>query len=166
MYLEMKVCGFTIDSLARLPVVILKDAGEKNTLPIWINSTEAVSLAAQLISRDMSVQSGCGELMTKLMDQLRLKVARIVIDGVNDGIFDISIQFAGRGKPVTIKAKPSEALMMALKYDMNIYISEEVIARTAVLNAPGEDLDSTIDASRYIDFLENLDPKKMGSYPM
>ena len=113
MYLEMKVCGFTIDSLARLPVVILKDAGEKNTLPIWINSTEAVSLAAQLISRDMSVQSGCCELMTKLMDQLRLKVAR-----------------------------------------------------TAVLNTPGEDLDSTIDASRYIDFLENLDPKKMGSYPM
>lgn len=166
MYLEMKVCGFTVDSLARLPVVILKDAGEKNTLPIWINSTEAVSLAAQLISSDMSVQSGCGELMTKLMDQLRLKVDRIAIDGVNDGVFDISIQFAGRGKLVTVKARPSEALMMALKYDMNVYISEEVIARAAVLNASGEDLDSTIDASRYIDFLESLDPKKMGSYPM
>ena len=166
MYLEMKVCGFTVDSLARLPVVILKDDGEKNTLPIWINSTEAVSLAAQMISRDMSVQSGCGELMTKLLVQLRLKVARIAIDDINDGGFDISIQFAGRGKQVTIKARPSEALMMALKFDMNIFISEEVVARAAVLNVPGEDLDGTIDASRYIDFLENLDPKKMGSYPM
>jgi hypothetical protein len=55
---------------------------------------------------------------------------------------------------------------MALKFDMNIFISEEVVARAAVLNVPGEDLDGTIDASRYIDFLENLDPKKMGSYPM
>lgn len=166
MYLEMKVCGFTLDSFAQMPVVLLKDAEEKNTLPIWISSMDAVSLAAELISRDMSVESGCCELMTKLMDQMCMKVDRITIDSLIDGVFDISIFFSGTGKEIRINVRPNEAVIMALKYDMPMHIAEEVIAQASVLTAMDEDIVIEHDASRYIDFLENLDPKDLGKYPI
>lgn len=166
MYLEMKVCRFTLDSFAQMPVVFLKDAEEKNTLPIWINSMDAVSLAAELISKDMSVEGGCCELMTKLMDQLCLKVDRITIDSLNNGIFDIFIFFFGNGKEISIKVRPCEALIMALKYNMSVHVAKRVIAQASVLTATDEEINIDIDASRYIDFLESLDLKDFGKYPM
>jgi bifunctional DNase/RNase len=67
MYIEMKVSGFTLDSIAQMPLVLLKDANEAHALPIWINTMDAVSIAAELISRDMSAESGCSDLLTKLL---------------------------------------------------------------------------------------------------
>ena len=36
MYHEMTIHGFTLDSLAHRPVVILKDSRDRNTVPIWL----------------------------------------------------------------------------------------------------------------------------------
>jgi bifunctional DNase/RNase len=166
MYLEMKVCDFTLDSFAQMPVVFLKDAEEKNTLPIWINSMDAVSLTAELINKDMSVEGGCCDLMTKLMDQLCLKIDRITIDSLNHGIFDVLIFFSGNGKETSIKVRPSEALIMALKYNMSVHVAKEVIEQASVLTATDDEINIDIDASRYIDFLENLDLEDLGKYPM
>ena len=72
MYHKMKVFGFTLDTIAQRPVVILKDAEDLNTVPIWIGSLEAVSIAAELVSCDLSSQNGRGDLLSLLMEKLAI----------------------------------------------------------------------------------------------
>jgi len=166
MYVEMKVNGFTLDSIAQMPVVLLKDADEGYALPIWINTMDAVSIAAELISRDMSAESGCSDLLTKLLSQMRLKVDKINIDDLSDGVFDVSIVFAGECEEIKLSVRPSEAVVMALKYDIPVYVAEHVLSQSLVMPTSDQSIFDGSDERRFVDFLESLDPKDLGKYPM
>jgi len=48
MFMKMKVFGLTIDPFTNVPIVILKDDGEKNALPVWIGVLEASAIASEL----------------------------------------------------------------------------------------------------------------------
>ena len=61
MYYKMKIYGFALDAIAQMPVIILKDDAGLNSVPIWIGQQESVSVAVELINRDLSVQSGRGD---------------------------------------------------------------------------------------------------------
>jgi hypothetical protein len=166
MYVEMKVNGFTLDSIAQMPVVLLKDSDEGYALPIWINTMDAVSIAAELISRDMSAESGCSDLLTKLLSQMRLKVDKINIDDLNDGVFDVSIVFAGECEEIKLSVRPSEAVVMALKYDIPVHVAEHVLSQSLVMPTSDQSIFDGSDERRFVDFLESLDPKDLGKYPM
>jgi hypothetical protein len=51
--LEIKICGVTLDSITQMTVVLLKDSQGDHTLPIFMNTVGAVSINAELISRDV-----------------------------------------------------------------------------------------------------------------
>lgn len=167
MFLEMKVFGFTLDSIAHRPVVILKDAKDgENTVPIWISATDAVSIAAELISRDLPSQSGRGDLLTVLLAQTGMEVARIAIEGLEEGVFKASVTFVGNGEELKVEVRPCEALVASLKYAMPVMVAEEVMARASIHALSDREIARENDARRFVDFLENLDPAELGKYPM
>ena len=87
MHHEMKVFGFSLDSLTSKPMVILKDARDDTTLPIWISSSEALAIAAQLVSLG---RPGRGEEEgphVPLPGKTGMEVGAIVIDDLTDGVF-------------------------------------------------------------------------------
>jgi bifunctional DNase/RNase len=166
MYIEMKVNGFTLDSIAQMPLVLLKDVNKAHALPIWINTMDAVSIAAELISRDMSAESGCSDLLTKLLSQMRLKIDKISIDDLNDVVFDVSIVFAGEREEIKLSVRPSEAVVMALKYDIPLHVAKHVLSQCSVMPTSDQNVFDGSDERRFVDFLESLDPKDLGKYPM
>ena len=129
MYLEMSVFGFTIDSLANRPVVILKDAIGNNTVPIWLNAGEALSIAAELILWDSTARSGRKDLMTLLMDNMGTQIGSIAIEGGNNGVFTASVRFMQNGEELSVAVRPCEAIIAALKFKMPIMMAEEVLQR-------------------------------------
>jgi uncharacterized protein len=166
MYLEMTVFGFTMDSLANRPVVILKDAKESNTIPIWLSTAEALAIAAELILRDSSGRSGRKDLMAQLMAQTATEIGAIVIEGVNDGVFTALVKFIRNGEEVPVAVRPCEAISVALKYKMPLMVAEEVVAQASILALSDEELARENNARRFTEFLENLDPASLGKYPM
>lgn len=166
MYHKMKVFGFTLDTLAHRPVVILKDAEDTHTVPIWISSLEAVSIAAELISCDVSSQHGRGDLLSLLLEKITMEVARISIDSLNDGVFTASVTFRRESGEVRINVRPSEALIISLKFRLPVMVTDEVMARASMLAMTDETIARENDARRFVDFLENLDPADLGKYPM
>jgi bifunctional DNase/RNase len=166
MYHKMKVFGFTLDTIAQRPVVILKDAEDLNTVPIWIGSLEAVSIAAELISCDLSSQNGRGDLLSLLMEKLAMGVTMISIDTLNDGVFTASVTFSCKGGDISVSVRPYEALVISLKYKLPVMVAEEVMARASMLAMTDETIARENDARRFVDFLENLDPADLGKYPM
>ncbi|KAF0220263.1 MAG: hypothetical protein FD174_1343 [Geobacteraceae bacterium] len=166
MYHEMTVFGFTLDSVAHRPVVILKDVKDSNTVPIWISAMEAVSIAAELMSRDISCQSGRGDLLTILFEQTGMKVARIAIESLNNGIFKASVSFIINGDEFKVDVRTCDALITALKYKLPVMVAEDVVARASMDALTDETIAQEHDARRFVDFLEDLDPADLGKYPM
>ena len=166
MYHEMKVFGFTLDTIAHRPLVILKDAEDTNTVPIWISNQEAVSIAAELFSSGLSAQNGRSDLLSLLLERMEMRVAMISIDGLNDGVFTASIQIDREGGELRFDVRPYEALLIALKYKLPVMVADEVMARASMLAMDDETIARENDARRFVDFLENLDPSELGKYPM
>ena len=127
MYLEMSVFGFTIDSLANRPVVILKDAIGNNTVPIWLNAGEALSIAAELILWDSTARSGRKDLMTLLMNNTETEIGSISIEGGDDGVFTASVRFNRSGEELSVAVRPCEAIIAALKFKLPIMMAEDVL---------------------------------------
>ena len=48
MFIKMRVAGLTIDPFTNMPIVILKDSDDKETIPIWIGLVEASAIATEL----------------------------------------------------------------------------------------------------------------------
>ena len=47
MWLEMKVKQLALDPLSNMPMIILRDADEKLSLPIWVGLPEANAIALE-----------------------------------------------------------------------------------------------------------------------
>ncbi len=166
MYHEMTVFGLALDNLSQRPVVILKDAQEKTVVPIWISNLEVVAIAAELINRDLVAQSGCGDLLTCLMQEMGMVLATISVDNLNDGKFTATICFTRGEEEVKVTVRPSEAIITALKYKQPVMVAAEVATRASCLDLKDEAVAREDDARRFADFLESLDPTEMGKFPM
>lgn len=165
MYYKMKIYGFALDSIAQMPVIILKDEEGENSLPIWIGQQESVSVAIELINRDLA-RDGRGDLMTALMRQLAMKMESVAIESLNDGAFTASVMFSGKRKKLRVDVKVSDALLAALKYKMPVLVHEDVVRDAPVLDLKEGKFSGGNDARRFVDYLEKLDPAAMGKYPM
>ncbi len=165
MFHEMTIVGFTLDSLAQRPVVILKDAQDRNTVPLWLNTTDAVAMAAELVGRDLSSHPNRRDLLTALLANLGMTARQVVIEGVRDGIYSASVRFLRDGDELRVEVRPSEALLTSLKYKLPVLVAGAVVEQLSRL-ATGDNEVQEIEARRFADFLENLDPAVMGKYPM
>lgn len=165
MYYKMKIYGFALDSIAQMPVIILKDDEGENSLPIWIGQQESVSVAIELINRDLA-RDGRSDLMTTLMQQLALKMDSVAIESLHDGLFTASVMFSGKRKKLRVEVKVSDALLAALKYKMPVLVHEDVVRDAPVLDLKEGKFSGGNDARRFVDYLEKLDPAAMGKYPM
>jgi len=150
-----------------MPVVILKDAADQHTVPIWINPHEALLVAAELVNSDLTGSNTTRPaMMDSLFATLGLKPEMVSIDGIQEGVFEMSVRFVRRKKELSIVVRPAEALVMALKYQLPVLISDEMLALVPSVGIAGEDLGRAETARRFVDFLENLKPEEMGKFPM
>ncbi|SNB45744.1 bifunctional nuclease domain-containing protein [Geobacter sp. DSM 9736] len=165
MFIEMNVYGFALDALTKKLAVLLRDLREENMVPIWVSSNEAVSIAVELIGREMISHSGREDLVAVLLKQLGVSVTRISIERICDGILYGTLTSRREGSDdVTVEIKGSEAVLCSLKYRLPILVDYTVLTQASLDSLGNGGAES--DARRFVEFLDNLDPKDMGKYPM
>lgn len=164
-HLKMSIYGFALDSIAQMPVVLLKSDDEVNSLPIWLNSTDTLYIVAELIRHDAAAKSDRKDLLAALLAHLGTEVTAIVIDDVKDGLVTASANLILGGEPVKLEIRAAEALVLALKHSLPVLVADHLLD-----NAPFPDgVDQRFtdaDERRFVDFLDNLDPAALGKYPM
>lgn len=167
MYLEMKVFGFALDGIAQMPVIILKDADEKHAVPVWINSTESVSFAAEFIGRELSMRNGRKDVFTALIERMGMTVSSIVIESLKEGVFSSFVRLAtADGEEMTLDLHVSEAMLLSLKYHLPVLVNSDLMSQVSSLDMSEEGFTGENNARRFVDFLDQLDPSSMGKYPM
>lgn len=163
--LRMKVYGLTIDPMTNSPIIILKDLEGDKTLPIWIGLLEATAIASEMenvkFSRPMT-----HDLMKNLLDQLNTRVARIEICDLRDNTFYALVYLAAQDKELTMDARPSDAIALALRMQAPIFVDEEVIQKSKAVDLGAKEEIQSDDGKKWTEVLEGLDPDDFGKYKM
>ncbi|MBE0616502.1 MAG: bifunctional nuclease family protein [Proteobacteria bacterium] len=167
MYVEMTVAGVALDPQSKSPVVLLKDAEQHYTLPIWIGILEAAAIAYALEGTEPA-RPMTHDLMKVLLEELGATVPRIDVDSLEDNVFHakIHLELPGGGKRL-IDCRPSDALALALRTGAKVFAEEKVLRRASsvqVKAVKGEEGEEGEDAWK--EFLEKLDPDDFGKYKM
>jgi bifunctional DNase/RNase len=155
----MVVKGLTLDPLTNMPIVILKDVEGNRALPIWIGANEANAIAMEM-ERIPSPRPMTHDLIRNILEGLKTKVARIVVNDLRDNTFYAVIFLTMNGTEVAIDSRPSDAIALALRVKAPIFVAEKVIREAKSIDLtedkPAEDPQSVRD------WIENLKPEDFG----
>jgi uncharacterized protein len=161
--IEFKIKGLMMDPLTNSPIVVLQDTTSDTLLPIWVGIFEANAIALQIEKVD-TPRPMTHDLMKGLLNQLNADVTKIVVTELKDNTFYAMIFLRVNGKTVTVDSRPSDAIALALRTDSPIFVTDEVLAKSASTSTPLSSQRSSPEDIKQ--WLENLNPEDLGKYKM
>lgn len=166
MLIEMKVSGLTIDPITNTPIVILKDMQNNKAIPIWIGLFEASAIATEL-EKIVFPRPMTHDLFNEFLKALDVAVSKIEIVDIRSNTFFANIYLYREGQTITIDARPSDAIAIALRAHAPIFVDENVIekSRNVDFGVKLNDLDK-LKEEKIKEFLENLSAEDFGKYKM
>jgi uncharacterized protein len=158
--IQMEVGGLGFDPRNFSPLVLLKDKDEINFLPIWIGIFEATAIVMEMQSvkapRPMT-----HDLLKDVFEKLGAKLSRVVINDVKDGTFYALIELEDKeGKKIALDSRPSDAIALAVRTGMPVFVSEVVMMQSKLVNAE-KDAEET---QKFKEFLDNMKPEDFTQY--
>jgi bifunctional DNase/RNase len=162
MDIEVRIRGLMMDPATNMPIVVLKDVASDTVMPIWVGIFEANAIAIE-IEKVVAPRPMTHDLARNLIQHLNAQLERVVITELRDDTFLAVLWLRQGDEPVTIDARPSDAIALALRADCPIYVSEQVM-QTAKLNTTGPPEGPTAEQLR--GWLEGLNDEDLGRYKM
>ena len=171
---QVTVARLGLDSSTNTYVVILREREGHRVLPIWIGQPEAESIAMELnhVKRERPMTHDlCRSLITGLGGILR----RVTITRVHQSTFYAELQLDGSTGAVTIDARPSDSIAIALRLDAPIFVPELLLTELpdAEPLAPSDDpvrgdvpggFTGELTAEQLKAYLEQLRPEDFGRF--
>lgn len=111
--------------------LILKEIGGDRRLPIIIGSFEAQHIALEL-EGIKPPRPLTHDLIRNTIEQLGFSISFVYINELRDGTFFAKIKL-DVGSVDEIDSRPSDAIALALKFAVPIYVSEEVMNEVAFI---------------------------------
>lgn len=156
--LEVKVKSLNLDKTTNMPTVILEDISGRKSLTIWIGVFEAKAMSLEL-EKVQTPRPMTHDLLKNIVDGIKAKVNHVVINDLKDNTFYAIISLKIRDEVITIDARPSDAIVFALKVKAPIYVEEKVM-ETAQSQELGKVRGAEEkDEEELKEWLENLRPE-------
>ncbi len=157
----MQIRGLMMDPVTNMPIVVLKDLRSDMVLPIWVGIFEANAIALEL-DKTTTPRPMTHDLLRNVARGLNAVVKKVVVSELKDDTFYAVIWMEQQGETVTLDARPSDAIALALRWDCPIYVHRDVLANSRVA-ANGT---QNINPDELRKWLENLNDDEMGRYKM
>lgn len=143
--IRMTIEGIGFDHY-RQTVVVLKDPDSEKLLPIWIGPAEARAIQIELEGarpgRPMS-----HDLMLALIEALRGRVTRVVINDLLESTFYATIDVDTPAGTRHIDARPSDAIALAVRAKCPIFVDggaeNALVDAEAIQGAPEPETESS-----------------------
>jgi len=162
MDIEVRIRGLMMDPATNMPIVVLKDVASETVMPIWVGIFEANAIAIE-IEKMAAPRPMTHDLTQNLIHHLNGQLERVVITELRDETFFALLWLRQNDEAITIDARPSDAIALALRADCPIYVTEQVM-QSAKLNTSGPPEGPTAEQLR--GWLEGLNDEDMGRYKM
>jgi len=143
-----------LDEQNNQPVLVLKEDGGLRVVPIWIGHPEAMAimLAVQGVEPPRPLTH---DLMMSIVSAAGYDVERVEINRVENGTFFATLVLKGPERTLSIDARPSDSLALAVRAGCPVLVSEEVMRVSGVI--PEAEAEEEVAAFR--DFLDHVDPE-------
>lgn len=138
--IEVKVQSLGLDRASNTPVVILQEADGSRVLPIWIGPGEASAIAMELAGMKFS-RPLTHDLFTSVVRGLGGELQRVMITRVVDNTYYAELIFKRGAELISIDARPSDSIAIALRMSAPIFTTEDLLETTAIEVAePGDEV--------------------------
>jgi hypothetical protein len=136
--IESVVESIRVSLVTNQRVVILKELEGERYLPIWIGHFEAEAIAMELQGVE-AARPLPYDIMKKMISDLGGRVRRILVTGLRDDVFYATIVIEAAGRQVEIDSRPSDAIALAVRTKVPIFVDETVLERAGVLFGEDEE---------------------------
>jgi len=159
--IEMEIKGLMVDPITNMPIVVLREVAGERVLPIWVGVFEANAIALQ-VENVQTPRPMTHDLLSNVIAELGAQVERIVVCDLRENTFYALLHVAATGGPVTIDARPSDAIALALRTGSRIFVEEAVISSARSVETASDN----VDVGRLQKWLESLSDEDLGKYKM
>ena len=162
MEIEVRIRGLMMDPATNMPIIVLKDVASETVMPIWVGFFEVKAISDE-IEKVAAPRPMTHDLARNIIHNLNAQLDRVVITELKDDTFLAVLRLRQNGEAITIDARPSDAIALALRADCPIYVTEQVL-QSAKLNTSGPPDGPTAEQLR--GWLEGLSDEDLGRYKM
>ena len=128
---EVVVKSLGLDRASSTPVVILEEKGGERVLPIWIGPGEASAIAMELAGMKFS-RPLTHDLFVSVVGGLGGRLRRVHITRVVDNTYYAELIIQRGEELISVDARPSDSIAIALRMDATILTSDELLENTAI----------------------------------
>ena len=130
--IEMVIDSIRTSLMNYQRVVMLKEKAAERYLPIWIGTAEADAIAVKLqgatVPRPLS-----HDLLHSIIGALGATLNSIVINDLKSDTFYARIILNVDGGQMEVDSRPSDALALAVRAEVPIYVEEAVLDKASIL---------------------------------
>ena len=130
--IEMVIDSIRVSLMNYQRIVILKEKAAERYLPIWIGPAEADAIAVRLqgatVPRPLS-----HDLLHSVIGALGATLNSIVINDLKSDTFYAKIILNVDGGQMEVDSRPSDALALAVRAEVPIYVEEAVLDKAGIL---------------------------------
>lgn len=130
--IEMTIDSIRVSLMNYQRVVILKEKAAKRYLPIWIGPAEADAIAVKLqgvtVPRPLT-----HDLLSSVIDSLGATIDSVVVNDLKSDTFYAKLILNVDGGQLEIDSRPSDALALAVRADVPIFVEEAVLDKAGIL---------------------------------
>ena len=122
------------------PVVLLREPGARQVVPIFIGVAEAQAIARAMRGMDMP-RPMTHDLFGNVFDALDVTLERVLVDDMANGAYlgMLELRVPGRDDPVRVDSRPSDAMALALRAGASIFMAPKVLEAAQDIDFEGMD---------------------------
>jgi len=129
--IAVEVHQLKVDPTSLQPVVLLADPLKERALIIWIGPFEANAIQAERQGTKHH-RPLTHDLLEQVIRKINGKIQRVIITHSQDGIYYATLILEAKGTIMEIDARPSDSIVMALKFKAPIFVSKNLFLQMAV----------------------------------
>jgi len=157
MLIPMEVIGVRVEMPSNQPIVLLKEIDGARFLPIWVGAVEAtaIAFAQQGVEPPRPLTH---DLMINLVELLDTTLTAVHLTEIKDGIFYATMLLRdSKEGQLTLSARPSDAIALAVRCHSNILATEELLAEIGIEIPQGDGENQEVEKFR--EFLDQINPE-------
>lgn len=163
---EVTIDSVRVSLMSQHRIVVLKDTNSARFLPIWIGPFEADAITIELQNVEVA-RPLTHDLLKATIEKLGAEIVQVAITELRNDTFFAEVTLRVNGRRMAIDARPSDAIALAVRARVSVYVAAEVMDQAAIIPEPDLETGATAaetDAAgdhaapeAFRDFLEGLD---------
>ena len=152
--INVEVNSIRLEESSETPILLLLDPSTQKVLPIWIGTIEAVSIAyaQEGVLHD---RPQTHDLLLNMVEALDGTINEVNISNIEENTYFADIILNTINGTVTLSARPSDAIALALRSNIPVTVNQEVFETNSI------DLiiDNSNEIEEFKEFIKDIKPE-------